>query len=65
MSTGVPKRAALLQNGEKHKVTIHGAPHGQKAYIKWDVAWFLKGYMTVYSVRKGHVVVQLVEALHY
>ena len=28
-------------------VTIHGAPHGRKAYIQWGVAWFHKGI--VYS----------------
>jgi hypothetical protein len=34
---------ALLQNGEKHMVTVHGAPCRQKAYIQWGVAWFPKG----------------------
>jgi len=24
-------------------VTIHGAPHGRKAYIQWGAAWFPKG----------------------
>ena len=28
--------------GEKHKVTVHGAPRRQKAYIKWGAAWFPK-----------------------
>jgi hypothetical protein len=27
----------------KQLVTINGAPCGQKAYIQWGVAWFLKG----------------------
>ena len=27
----------------KHTVTVHGAPHGQKAYIQWGAAWFSKG----------------------
>ena len=42
-------RRSLLQNGEKRKVTIHGAPCRQKAYIQWGVAWFPKGivYNTV------------------
>jgi hypothetical protein len=43
MSTGVPKKVALLQNGEKHQVTVHGTPHGQKAYIQWGAALFPKG----------------------
>jgi hypothetical protein len=43
MSTGVPEKGALLQNGEKHKVTVHGAPRGQKAYIRWGAALFPKG----------------------
>jgi hypothetical protein len=43
MSTGVLEKGALLQNGEKHKVTVHGAPRGQKAYIQWGVGLFPKG----------------------
>jgi hypothetical protein len=43
MSTGVPEKGALLQNGEKHKVTIHRAPHGQKAYVPWGAALFPNG----------------------
>jgi hypothetical protein len=43
MSTGVSKKGTLLQNGEKHKLTIHGAPRGQKAYIQLGAAWFPKG----------------------
>jgi hypothetical protein len=42
-STEVPGKGTLLQNGEKHKVTVHGAPRGQKAYIRWGVALFPKG----------------------
>ena len=37
-----PKRSPLTY-GEKHNVTIHGAPNRQKAYIQWRVAWFPKG----------------------
>jgi len=37
-----PKRSPPAY-GEKHKVTIHGAPHRQKAYIQWGAAWFPKG----------------------
>jgi hypothetical protein len=43
MSTGVPEKEPLLQNGEKHKVTFHGAPRGHKAYIEWGAALFPKG----------------------
>jgi hypothetical protein len=38
-----PKKGALLQNGEKHEVTIHVAPRRGKADIKWGAAWFPKG----------------------
>jgi hypothetical protein len=37
-----PQKGALLQNGEKHRVTVHRAPHKQKAYILWGAAWFPK-----------------------
>jgi hypothetical protein len=43
MSTGASEKGALLQNGEQHKVTVHGAPRGQKAYIQRGAAWFPKG----------------------
>ena len=33
--------------GEKHKVTVHGAPHKWKAYIQLGVAWFPKGVVGV------------------
>jgi len=38
-----PQKGALLQNGEKHKVTVHGTPRRRKAYIQWGAAWFPKG----------------------
>jgi len=38
-----PQKGALLQNGEKHNVTVHGAPNGRKAYVQWGAAWFPKG----------------------
>jgi hypothetical protein len=38
-----PEKGALLQNGEKRKVTVHGAPRGQKAYIQSGAALFPKG----------------------
>jgi len=37
------QKGALLQNGQKHKVTVHGAPRREKAYIEWGAAWFPKG----------------------
>ena len=37
------KGAPLHTYGEKHLVTIHGAPRGRKAYIQWGAAWFPKG----------------------
>jgi len=30
-------------HGEKHKVTVYGAPCRRKAYIQWGAAWFPKG----------------------
>ena len=27
----------------KHKVTVHGAPRRQRAYIQWGEAWFPTG----------------------
>ena len=38
-----PQKGPLPQNGEKHKVTIHGTPCGPKAYIQWGAAYFPKG----------------------
>jgi hypothetical protein len=43
MSTKVLEKESPLQNGQKHKVTVNGAPCGQKAYIQWGVALFPKG----------------------
>jgi len=37
-----PKRSPPTY-AEKHKVTVHGAPHKWKVYIQWGVAWFPKG----------------------
>jgi len=42
-----PQKGSLLHTyGEKHKVTIHGAPRRRKAYIQWGAAWFPKGIVT-------------------
>ena len=42
-----PQKGALLRTyGEKHKVTVHGAPHRWKAYIQWGAVWFPKGIVT-------------------
>jgi hypothetical protein len=38
-----PQKGAHLQNGEKHRVTVHGAPRKQTAYILWGAAWFPRG----------------------
>jgi len=39
-----PQKGTLLYTyGEKHTVTVHGAPRRRKAYIKWDAAWFPRG----------------------
>jgi hypothetical protein len=36
-----PQKGALLHiYGEKHKVTVHGAPRRWKAYIQWSGTWF-------------------------
>jgi len=40
---GVPKKEPSDEMRGKHVVTIQRAPHGQKAYIPWCVAWFPKG----------------------
>jgi hypothetical protein len=48
MSTAVPEKEALLQNGEKHAVTVHGAPRGQKSYVQWCAALFPKGYFPTF-----------------
>jgi hypothetical protein len=37
MWAGIPKRSPPAY-GEIHKVTVHGAPRGRKAYIRWGVA---------------------------
>jgi len=37
-----PKRNSPA-HGEKHNVTVHGAPRRRKAYIQWGAAWFPKG----------------------
>jgi len=38
-----PKRSPPTYIQEKHKVTVHGVPSRQKAYIQWGAAWFPKG----------------------
>jgi hypothetical protein len=38
MSAGVPKKGTFLQNGEKHKVIVQGAPRRWKAYIQRGTA---------------------------
>jgi len=42
-----PQKGVLLHKyGEKHEVTVHGAPRRRKAYIQWGAAWFPKGIVT-------------------
>ena len=42
-----PQKGDLLHTyGEKHKVTVHGAPRRWKAYMQWGAAWFPKGIVT-------------------
>ena len=43
ISVGVSIKEPSHKKRGKHLVTIHGTPHGQKAYIQWGVAWFPKG----------------------
>jgi hypothetical protein len=43
MSARIPQKGALLQNGEKHTVTVHETPLRRKAYIQRGAAWFPKG----------------------
>jgi len=39
-----PVKELSHEMGGKHTVTtVHGAPHGQRAYIHWGVVWFCKG----------------------
>jgi hypothetical protein len=46
-----PWKRSLLQYGEKHKFTVHAAPHGQKAYIQWVRPCSL---MTLLSLSQCH-----------
>ena len=41
--SGSPLKEPSHKMGEKHTVTIHGDPHGGKAYIQWGAAWFPTG----------------------
>jgi hypothetical protein len=43
ISVTVPNKEPSHEKRGKHLVTIHGAPHGRKAYIQWGMAWFPKG----------------------
>jgi hypothetical protein len=45
VSVGVPSNEPSHEKWGKHLVTVHGSPHGLKAYIQWVVAWFPKGTM--------------------
>jgi len=43
ISVTVPNKEPFHEKQEKYLVTVHGAPHGWKAYIQSGVAWFPKG----------------------
>ena len=43
-----PVKDLCHKMGGKHIVTVHGAPRGQQAYIRWGAAWFPKGI--IYSI---------------
>jgi len=47
MSARVPKKGSLLQSGDKHTATIHGASRGRKAYVQCGAAWFPNGIINV------------------
>jgi hypothetical protein len=37
-----PQKGVLLQNGEKHMVTVQRTPRRRKSYVQWGAAWFPK-----------------------
>ena len=41
--SGSPVKEFTHETGGKHMVSVHGSPHGRKAYIEWGAAWFPKG----------------------
>jgi len=43
ISQSPQKGVPLHTYGEKHTVTVHGAPRRRKAYMKWGAAWFPRG----------------------
>jgi len=50
-----PGKEPSHEMGLKHTVTIHRAPHRQKAYIQWGAAWSPKGIvMTLLSQPQNH-----------
>jgi len=38
-----PKKEPSHEKLGNHTVTVHGAPSGRNAYMKWDAAWFHRG----------------------
>jgi hypothetical protein len=38
-----PNKEPSHEKRGKYLVTVHGAPRGRKAYIKWGAAWFPQG----------------------
>jgi hypothetical protein len=60
LSAKVPIKGAL-QNGDKHKVIVQGAPCKQKTYIQWGAAWFPRGsLMTFLSVPQCYMALGMV-----
>ena len=51
ISVRAPNKEPSHGKWGKHLVTIHRAPHGWKAFIKWGAAWFPKVivYNTAFS----------------
>ena len=45
-------------------VTINGAPHRQKAYIEWGVAWFPKGrsFLTLLLLPQCHAAIIMISS---
>jgi len=48
-----PKRSSPTYGEGEHKVTIHGAPCREKAYIRWSAAWFPKEIINKHSTFHG------------
>ena len=55
ISVTVPIKEPSHKKQGKHLVTVHGAPHGRKAYMQWGAPWFPKWtYTTLQSLPQCH-----------